>query len=101
MLFVRGTLAGLATVIVAALAIYGLAVGVPRILELMPSREGGIYFYSVGPFPMWPLGVVALLIFSGGLYWSFRRATRHSLESLEKDPLCTTILLVRDRTRSY
>ncbi len=77
MIFVKSTLAGVAAVITAALVIYGLAVGVPRILELIPSREGGIGFYSVGPFPMWPLGVVALLIFSGGFYWNFRRATRH------------------------
>ena len=77
MIFVKSTLAGVAAVIIASLVIYGLAAGVPRILELIPSREGGIGFYSVGPFPMWPLGVVALLIFSGGFYWSFRRATRH------------------------
>jgi hypothetical protein len=77
MIFVKSTLAGVAAVIIAALVIYGLAVAVPRILELIPSREGGLGFYSVGPFPMWPLGVVALLIFSGGFYWGFRRATRH------------------------
>ena len=77
MVFVKSALAGAAAVIIAALVIYGLAVGVPRILELIPSSEGGIGFYSIGPFPMWPLGVVALLIFSGGFYWSFRRATRH------------------------
>jgi hypothetical protein len=77
MIFVKSTLAGVAAVITAALVIYGLAVGVPRILELIPSREGGIGGYSFGPFPMWPLGVVALLIFSGGFYWSFRRATRN------------------------
>jgi hypothetical protein len=77
MIFVKSTLAGVAAVIIAALVIYGLAVGVPRIMELIPSREGGIGVYSVGPFPMWPLGVAALLIFSGGFYWSFRRATRH------------------------
>jgi|HubBroStandDraft_1064217.scaffolds.fasta_scaffold262063_2 hypothetical protein len=77
MIFVKSALAGVAAVIIAALLIYGLAVGVPRILELIPSREGGIYSYSVGPFPMWPLGVVVFLIFSGGFYWSFRRAARH------------------------
>jgi hypothetical protein len=77
MIFVKSTLAGVAAESMAALVIYGLAVGVPRILELLPSCEGGIYFCSVGPFPMWPLGILALLIFSGGFYWSFRRATRH------------------------
>jgi hypothetical protein len=76
MIFIKSTLAGVAAVITAALVIYGLAVGVPRILELISSREGGTGAYSVGPFPMWPLGVVALLIFSGGFFWSFRRATR-------------------------
>src|SRR5271154_1040958 len=70
MIFVKSTLAGVAAVIIAALVIYGLAVGVPLILERMPSREGGVGVYSVGPFPMWPLGAVALLIFSGGFYWS-------------------------------
>jgi hypothetical protein len=34
-------------------------------------------FFSVGPFPMWPLGGVALLIFAGGFCWGYRRATRH------------------------
>jgi hypothetical protein len=76
MIYVKSALAGVAAVIIAALMIYGLAVGVPRILELIPSREGGMGFYSVGPFPMWPVGVVVLLIFSGGFYWNFRRATR-------------------------
>jgi hypothetical protein len=77
MIFVKSTLAGVAALIMAALTIYALAVGVPLILELIPSREGGIGSYIVGPFPMWPLVVVALLIFSGGFYWSFRRATRN------------------------
>jgi len=76
MIFVKSTLAGLAAVIIAALVIYGLGTGVPRILELMPSREGGIGVYSVGPFPMWPAVIVVLLIFFGGFYWSFRRAPR-------------------------
>ena len=77
MIFVKSALVGVAAVIIAALVIFGLAVGVSRILELIPSREGEIGFYSVGPFPMWPLGVVALLIFSGGFYWSLRRGTRY------------------------
>ena len=86
MIFVKSTLAGVAAVIIPALVIYGLAFGVLLILELIPSREGGIEpmtssgfvegAYSVGPFPMWPVGVVVLLIFSGGFYWNFRRATR-------------------------
>ena len=58
----------------AALATYGLAVGVTYILELMPNREGSM---GVFQFPMWWLGVAALLIFSCGFYWGFRRAMRH------------------------
>lgn len=77
MIFLKSTLAGVAALIIVALVIYALAIGVPRILELIPSREGGIGVYSAGPFPMWPLGVVAFLIFSGGFYWGFRRATHH------------------------
>src|SRR5215472_17092386 len=56
MVFVKSALAGAAAVIIAALVIYGLAVGVPRILELIPSREGGMGFYSVGPFQCGRLG---------------------------------------------
>jgi len=74
MILVKSTLAGVAALITAALATYGLAVGVPRILELVPSREGGTGVFF---FPVWPLMVVALLIFSGGFYWGFRRAQRH------------------------
>jgi hypothetical protein len=77
MIFVKSTLAGVAALIVAALTIYALAVGVPLVLELIPSREGGMGAYTVGPFPMWALSLPALLIFSGGFYWSFRRARRH------------------------
>ena len=65
MIFLKSTLAGVAALIIVALVIYALAIGVPRILELIPSREGGIGVYSAGPFPMWPLGVVAFL----DLFW--------------------------------
>ena len=79
MIYVKSTLAGLAAVIMFTLIIYALTVGVPRILELIPipHREGGVFVYSVGPFPIWPLGVVALLIFCGGFCWGFRRAQHH------------------------
>jgi hypothetical protein len=74
MIFVKSTFAGVAALIMAAPIVYALAVGVPRVLELIPSREGGIGVYE---FPMWPLAVVALLIFSVGCYWGFRRARCH------------------------
>ena len=76
MILVKATLAGLAALVTAALASYGLAVSVPRILQLIPSREGGMGVFF---FPMWPLMVVALLIFSGGFYWGFRRAQRQKI----------------------
>ena len=78
MIFVKSFLAGVAALVMAAFLIYGLAVGVPRILELTspPLGEGGIFMYGIGPFPMWPLLVAALFIFGSGFYWSFRRA-RH------------------------
>ena len=76
MIFVKSTLAGVAALIVAALITYGLALGVPRILGMMPGREDSGMTYGV-LFPMWRLVVVALLIFSGGFYWGFRRAQRH------------------------
>ena len=74
MILLKSTFAGVAALITAALATYGLAVGVPHILELMPNREGSM---GVFQFPMWWLGVAALLIFSCGFYWGFRRAMRH------------------------
>ena len=76
MILVKAPLAGLAALVTAALASYGLAVSVPRILQLIPSREGGMGVFF---FPVWPLMVVALLIFSGGFYWGFRRAQRQKI----------------------
>jgi hypothetical protein len=76
MIFVKSFFAGVAALIMAALPIYGLAVVVPRILELVPHGEGGMFVYEVGPFPIWPLVVAALLIFCSGFYWNFRRAQR-------------------------
>jgi hypothetical protein len=52
MIFVKSTLAGVAALIMAVLIIYALALGGPRILELIPSREGSSMLYSVGPFSM-------------------------------------------------
>ena len=40
MILLKSTLAGVAALITAALATYGLAAGVPHILKLMPNREG-------------------------------------------------------------
>jgi len=76
MIFAKSFLAGVTALIMAAFLIYGLAVGVPRILELtpFPFGNGGSAVYGIGPFPMWPLLVAALFIFGSGFYWSFRRA---------------------------
>jgi hypothetical protein len=79
MIIVKSILAGMAALIMAALIIYALAVGVPRLLELIPRREGGVGVYMVGPYPMWPVAVGALIVFCGGFYWNFRRARRHAL----------------------
>jgi hypothetical protein len=78
MIFVKSLLAGVTALIMAAFLIYGLAVGLPRILELipLPLGEGGIFYIGIGPFPMWPLLVAALFIFGSAFYWNFRRA-RH------------------------
>ena len=47
-------------------------------LKLTAGEEmGGMGVYEVGPFPMWPVVVVALLIFCGGFSWGLRRARRH------------------------
>ncbi len=77
MIFARGILAGVAALVVTVVIIYALAVGVPRILDLIPHSDGGVFVYSIGPFPRWPLVVAALFIFCAGFYWSFRRARRH------------------------
>ena len=76
MIFVKSILGGVVALIVAALIIYALAAGVPRVLELIPGGEGGIGVYSVAPFPLWLLVIVTLLVFSGGFYRGFRRARR-------------------------
>ena len=76
-IFARSLLAGLAALIMAVLVLFLLAVCVPRILELIPLDEGGLGVFMVGPFPIWPLAIVAVLIFCSGFYWSLRRAHRH------------------------
>jgi hypothetical protein len=75
MILLKSILAGVVALFMAASATYGLSVVAPHILELMPNREGRIDAFF---FPVWHLAVVALLIFSGGFYWGFRRAMRHS-----------------------
>jgi hypothetical protein len=74
MILLKSILAGVAALFTAALATYGVSVVAPHILELMPSREGRIDAFF---FPLWQFVVVALLIFSGGFYWGFRRAMWH------------------------
>ena len=71
MIFLKSTLAGVAALILAVLMIYGLAIGVPRIVSTGPL------LISLGPFEMWEVGVVALLIFSAGFCWTIRRTLRH------------------------
>ena len=46
MIFLKSTWAGVAALIMAASIIYASAVGVPQILELVPSREGGVGAYT-------------------------------------------------------
>ena len=75
MIFVKGVLAGAAALGVTAAVIFGLAVGVPRILELLPpTNEGGAGVWAFGPFSKSWLIAAALLIFGGGFYWNFRRS---------------------------
>lgn len=77
MIYAKSLPAGVAALIVAALIIYALAVGVPLVMELIPSRKGGIGTYVIGPWiPIWSVAVGALLVFSAGFYWTFRRARR-------------------------
>jgi len=73
-IFAKSFLAGVAALIVSALLIYGLAVAGPRILELLPTNEGGVGVLEGPWIPLWLLLVAALLIFAGGAYWYFRRA---------------------------
>jgi hypothetical protein len=51
-------------------------VGLPRMPPILIG-DGGIWSYGIGPFPIWPVGVAALLIFGSGFYWNFRGSRRH------------------------
>ncbi len=74
---IKGVLAGAATLGVTVAVLFGLAVGVPRVLELFPpTNENGMGVWEFGPFSKWWLIAGALLIFGGGFYWSLRRSLR-------------------------
>jgi hypothetical protein len=71
MIFIKSTLAGVAAVITAALVIYGLAVGVPRILELISGREGGTGATASALFQCGRLGAwrfLSFLVASSGAF---------------------------------
>jgi hypothetical protein len=73
MILLMSALTGLAVLLAAILVACGIAAVVPRIVELVSSRDG---FAGGFLFPVWQIAVVGLLIFSGGAYWGFRRARR-------------------------
>ena len=76
-ILIKGFLAGAATLGVTVAVLFGLAVGVPRVLELLPpTNEGGVGVWLFGPFSKWWFIAAALLIFGGGFYWSLRRSLR-------------------------
>ena len=91
MIFVKSTLAGVAALIAAALMIYALSLGVPRILAMIPSHDGGGMIYGVS-FDMWQVGVVALFIFFWRMLLVFQANPAPSPESLTFG--------VRDRLRT-
>jgi len=76
MIFIKSTLAGVAALTIATLIICACRRRAPH-LGTDTEPRGGMGVYEVGPFPMWPLVVVALLIFCGGFSWGLRRARRH------------------------
>jgi hypothetical protein len=76
-ILIKGFLAGAATFGLTIAVLFGLAVGVPRVLELLPPTiEGGVGVWEFGPFSKGWLITAALLIFAGGFYWSLRRSLR-------------------------
>jgi hypothetical protein len=77
MTYVKSFLGGVAALVLAALIGYALALGVPRVMELVLSGQGGIGVYEIAPWiPLWSIVVVALLVFAAGFYWTLRRV-RH------------------------
>jgi hypothetical protein len=77
MIFLKAVLAGAAALGITAAVLFGLAVVVPRILELFPpSGEGGVGVWESSWLSMWWLLAAALFIFAAGFYWSFRRSLR-------------------------
>jgi hypothetical protein len=77
MMYLKCFLGGVAAVVLVALIVYALALGVPRVMELLPSGEGGMSVYEIGPWiPLWSVAVIALSVFAAGFYWTFRRVRR-------------------------
>jgi hypothetical protein len=64
MLLLKSALTGLAVLFAALLVACGIAAVVPRVLELVSSRDG---FAGAFLFPVWQVSVVGLLIFCWGL----------------------------------
>jgi hypothetical protein len=73
MILLMSALTGLAVLFAAILVACGIAAVVPRIVELVSSRDG---FAGAFLFPVWQVAVLGHLIFSGGAYWGFRQARR-------------------------
>ena len=78
MIYIKSFLGGIAALIMAAFIVYALAFGVPRVMELLLTGEGGVGAYDVaGPWiPLWSLALAVLPVFAAGFYWTFRRVRR-------------------------
>jgi H+/Cl- antiporter ClcA len=77
MMHLKCVLGGVAALVLVALIVFALALGAPRAMELLPSGEGGVGVYEIGPWiPLWSVAVVALSVFAAGFYWTFRRVRR-------------------------
>jgi H+/Cl- antiporter ClcA len=77
MIYLKSLLAGVGALI--ACYVFLVTVGVRLLLPKTPDLPGGVSFVSNSPWvPLWPILVIALLVFAAVYLWTFRKLSKAS-----------------------
>jgi H+/Cl- antiporter ClcA len=77
MIYVKSLLAGVAALI--AYYFLFVTVGMRLLLPMPPDLPGGPGYVSSSPWvPLWLILVIALLVFAGVYFWTFRELSKTS-----------------------
>jgi hypothetical protein len=82
-IYLKSLMAGLAALIIAAALVVGVFFVAPLTWEVLttPAEHPGADWSFVGPYPMWPVVALAIVIFFGTFLWAFRKATKAEAEA--------------------